>query len=203
MSMQSPEFTSADALMAHYAAMKKRTQNAWGREWGKLPPPPPDASRCLPTPAPRPAFVARFTEPPARLVSGRRVYARPLRIHRNGSVFTRVLSGLDAGPKPVRASAADVMRFVLSRALRAGVTKDDILGPSRIERIMRWRMRLCWSLRAATSLSYPHIGQIVGGRDHTTALNSVRRFDCFIQGGRADAIAAKVDLEGKFPKVFS
>ena len=39
------------------------------------------------------------------------------------------------------------------------------------------RQEAMWLMRTLTSLSYPQIGNLLGGRDHTTALYGVRRHE--------------------------
>ena len=76
--------------------------------------------------------------------------------------------------------------------LQRQVTPHDILkavnevsGIRRAERhssrrhalLVRWRMIEMYVLKSKTSLSYPHIGQIVGGRDHSTVMHAVAKID--------------------------
>lgn len=53
---------------------------------------------------------------------------------------------------------------------------NAIVGRSRIDRIAGPRNLVAWVLRQRGN-TYPHVGKLLGGRDHTTAINAVRRFE--------------------------
>lgn len=55
-------------------------------------------------------------------------------------------------------------------ALARGVKVTDISGPSRISRIASARHEAMWLIREATDLSFPDIGRMLGGRDHSTVI---------------------------------
>lgn len=52
------------------------------------------------------------------------------------------------------------------------ISIDDILGKSREKRISQPRQIIMYLLREELKLSYPAIGQELGGRDHTTAMHA-------------------------------
>lgn len=59
-------------------------------------------------------------------------------------------------------------------AAAAGVTPDDIVGASRSRHIVRPRQTAMYLVRALLlGSSYPAIGRMFGGRDHTTVLHAV------------------------------
>ena len=51
----------------------------------------------------------------------------------------------------------------------------DILGPSRQQPVALARQTAMLVARRLTGLSYPVLGRLLGGRDHTTVLHGVRR----------------------------
>jgi len=57
-----------------------------------------------------------------------------------------------------------------------GVTIDEVKGPRRSKRIVRPRQIAMYEVyRQRPDLSYPTIGRMFGGRDHTTCLHAVRK----------------------------
>lgn len=71
---------------------------------------------------------------------------------------------------------SSAMMAVLEMAARAhGLMPDDIIGPSRLRRIVRARHAAIWALRARwPHLSRRMIGTIMGGRDPATVLHAQR-----------------------------
>ncbi|KAK0332698.1 hypothetical protein LTR94_023851 [Friedmanniomyces endolithicus] len=66
-----------------------------------------------------------------------------------------------------------------------GLTHQDLTGPMRPNRIARPRQIAMYLMRNyCPHLSYPHIGRLLGGRDHTTVLHGVRKIEDLIT--RAD-----------------
>jgi chromosomal replication initiator protein len=55
-----------------------------------------------------------------------------------------------------------------------GVTKDELLSHQRHRLLVEARAHCYWLLRKQ-GLSYPHIGRIMGGRDHSTIIYGVRK----------------------------
>lgn len=53
-----------------------------------------------------------------------------------------------------------------------GLTKDELVGPLRPRRISRPRQIAMYLAHEMTNLSYPAIGRIFGGRDHTTVMHA-------------------------------
>ncbi len=68
-------------------------------------------------------------------------------------------------------------------ALAHGLKVSHLRGQSRIARIAIARHEAMWLIREATELSFPDIGRLFGGRDHTTVLAACRK------------IQARVDLD--------
>lgn len=65
--------------------------------------------------------------------------------------------------------------LIASVAFDYGLSPHDITGASRSRSHVSARADVAWHLRFFGH-SYPEIGRLLGGRDHTTAMNLVRRF---------------------------
>ncbi|GGE18310.1 hypothetical protein GCM10011390_41860 [Aureimonas endophytica] len=85
----------------------------------------------------------------------------------------RIKEWLATASKFERLSAHSIIRR-FSRA--TGVSVDDLKGPSRKRQIARVRMAAIYWVRRRLQVSYPMIGRVFGGRDHTTVLHSVQRW---------------------------
>lgn len=55
--------------------------------------------------------------------------------------------------------------------------KSDILGSSRQKDIALARQLTCWFYKNELDLSYPVIGKLLGGRDHTTIMHGCKKVD--------------------------
>lgn len=60
---------------------------------------------------------------------------------------------------------------------QTGFTAQQIVGPQRHVDLVAARHYLMWRLRRETTWSLPEIGRFLGGRDHTTVLHGVRKWD--------------------------
>ena len=60
-------------------------------------------------------------------------------------------------------------------ALGFGVTIEELTGYSRAQPICGYRQVLMAALRDMTGLSFPAIGRLLGGRDHTTVMHACQR----------------------------
>lgn len=69
--------------------------------------------------------------------------------------------------------ARDVLAYV---ANAAGVKVTDLTGPCRRRPYTYYRFIAVWAIRQLCQhMSYPNIGQMLGGRDHTTMIHADRR----------------------------
>ncbi|MGW9332702.1 helix-turn-helix domain-containing protein [Bosea sp. NPDC055594] len=80
-----------------------------------------------------------------------------------------------ASPKAFKPAPTRVVLDVVSQA--TGISVAALLGDQRVASIIRPRQIACWIMRQETTRSLPQIGQAMGGRDHTTILNAIRRVD--------------------------
>jgi hypothetical protein len=58
-----------------------------------------------------------------------------------------------------------------------GVTYLDLIGQTRIAKVITPRQVAFWIMRHHTAMSFPMIGKFVGGRDHTTVLHGVAKIE--------------------------
>lgn len=65
-------------------------------------------------------------------------------------------------------------RIIDEVCAKHNVKYREIVGDSRSVPIVRARQEVCYRIREERQLSWPQIGRLVGGRDHTTALHSYR-----------------------------
>jgi hypothetical protein len=79
-----------------------------------------------------------------------------------------------------RKTGTDILREV---AEKHGLEVRDLLGPWRKLEIARARHEAVYRMREETSLSFPAIGRLMGGRDHTTAINSHKKFKALLAKG--------------------
>lgn len=79
-------------------------------------------------------------------------------------------------PKQRYARAKNVIEFVASEY---DVTVDDVLSHDRHRSIAEARQVCCWLIRMCIEpqLSFPEIARLLGNRDHTTIMSSVRKID--------------------------
>jgi chromosomal replication initiator protein len=89
--------------------------------------------------------------------------------------------------------------IVQSVAARFGLTAADLIGPSRCRKYAYARHMAMAEVRAARCMSLPAIGQMFGGRDHTSVLHGIRCHQeraawCDVLSVFADVDAAQPDL---------
>lgn len=77
-----------------------------------------------------------------------------------------------------RASAGSPMRtYIMARCEEIGIPYDVIVSQRKTADIAHPRQMLMWEIKTQVkpSISYPELGRLFGGRDHTTALHAVRK----------------------------
>lgn len=75
-----------------------------------------------------------------------------------------------------------IARLLTAVAAEHGVALDELVGHRRHASLVRARDHAAALLRWSTSLSYPELGRVLGGRDHTTVIESVKRHERAING---------------------
>lgn len=87
---------------------------------------------------------------------------------------------------------------VIRRTCRLfGVTRMDLYSARRGRELATARQFAMHWIKRLTPLSYPQIGRMFGGRDHTTALHAVRAWPGKRDRARAMIAAAREGREGK------
>ena len=72
--------------------------------------------------------------------------------------------------------------YLKDRCLELDVQYRGIIGRSQCHPIVKVRQELMWELREKFGLSFPAIGRLFGGRDHTTVLFAVRKVEAIKRG---------------------
>ena len=75
-------------------------------------------------------------------------------------------------------------------AKNCGVTSEQIISKTRIGEVVEARHILCGIMRNNFNYGLKSIGDFVGKRDHTTAINSIRTFKnrCELEEGYKDVV---------------
>ena len=80
-------------------------------------------------------------------------------------------------------------------AARFGVDREDIEGPSRRKELVVVRDLVAYFLRRYAEMSYPAIGRLLGGRDHTTIIHSYKKIQ--------NSLDEEKDFESKFAELVA
>lgn len=90
--------------------------------------------------------------------------------------------------------------YVRSRCDELSVSYAAIMGRTRVRKVSDLRQLLMWEVHSKFGLSYPAIGRLFGGRDHTTALYSVSKIEAERNADAAKAqefVAKKILMREK------
>ena len=95
-------------------------------------------------------------------------------------------------PAPTKEGDPVTDQIIAAVAAAFGIAPEQLLGSSRTRHVVDARQVAMYVLREARQLSYPAIGQAVGGRDHSTAMHAVERVRCAMRqpGVRRDQVEA-------------
>ena len=88
----------------------------------------------------------------------------------------------EGGPE-VNMSEPVYKRILREVAEKHGVTVNDILSSRRAARIVHARQETVWRMKTETTFSYPEIGRRLGGKDHTTIMHALRRYEQMRKSG--------------------
>lgn len=100
-----------------------------------------------------------------RVVAYARHQNRPLTLALVEDVLGEPDGAIDADPQAVLEAVAAEFRL----------TPAELTGPRRSRRIVRPRQVAMYLLRDLCQLSFPQIGEVLGGRDHTTAMHGYEK----------------------------
>jgi chromosomal replication initiator protein len=101
--------------------------------------------------------------------------AKPL----NSELIADVIPGRVRKPQAM----PDLIQDEIAQSFQ--VSRESIVGPSRSAIAVGARQAAIYLTREMTDLSLPQIGRIFGGRDHSTVLSSIRRFEARVNADPA------------------
>jgi hypothetical protein len=99
-------------------------------------------------------------------------------------------------PVPLRREGEAIVRRV---AARHGLDPDLLRGAGRTHAVCMARFEAMWTLYEARlpdgrrRFSLPQVGRLMGGRDHTTALHGVRRWETIMAERAGEGAARRVE----------
>lgn len=165
------EFASAQDLLAHYMAVRRRIMAKALRPQR----PPAVVKRSAVTA--KLIYVAPIG-PPVPLVSHMgATYAIQLPQVAENAAYMHVIV-----PKASPSRAKDIVRECCEEA---GITEDEIKGERRSAHIVRARFKAIYRMSTELRWSLPRIGKYMGGRDHTSCLNALRKYRARLERGEA------------------
>lgn len=92
--------------------------------------------------------------------------------------MAQAIARLDhAEETPVRRDVVTGREVIALTAQAHGLTYADLTGPNRARHIAMVRHMAAWILLKRGRLSRAQIGRLLGGRDHSTVINSIRMFE--------------------------
>ena len=136
-------------LCAHYAAVHRRLHGPMRRQFVPVP------VRIEPSPPIAPAAAPVITTERERIINS-------IRLARDQIAATGAYKKTGA----VCHAVAQVY----------GVSVDELLGPRRFHRLIEPRHVAMTIARLLLPYSLPEIARAFGGRDHTTAINAIRKY---------------------------
>jgi len=77
----------------------------------------------------------------------------------------------------------DVKTILMACAIAGNVTMDEIRSERRQKRIIPARHVFCYLARNHTTLSFPQIGRVIGGRDHCTVIHAASKVAAWLEEG--------------------
>jgi hypothetical protein len=155
---------NSEAIRQHqaYKAARQRIFMAGRQEEVKI---------ALPSPEPITIPVAK---PPAVKLVWVRQYNEHVIAYRRWQLAQE--RGKEYMPEPPKPDVHEIIMAVL--ADHPGVTLADIKGPRRANRIVLPRQIAMYEVhKQRPDLSYPQIGRLFGGRDHSTCLHAIRKME--------------------------
>src|SRR5262249_53237028 len=108
-----------------------------------------------------------------------------------GPLDRAAVEQIAAGTGQPTSRGADIAAIMKCVCAAFGVTEKELLGPSRLRRVLLPRQVAMYLTRERSGLSLPRIGAAFG-RDHTTVLHACRKVEETIAGD--EQLAATVRL---------
>lgn len=146
------------------------------------------------------ALIADYAAVRRRLFGGVQAKKKPVQIIPNQEpvITTRrnirpeKLKFLDAHVKAYRrwqmiSTNGPCSAHLAARCAEEGIPYELMAGPNRQREIVHFRQKLMWEIKTIVkpSITWPELGRLFGGRDHTTALHGVRAHAARIHGKEA------------------
>jgi len=88
-------------------------------------------------------------------------------------------------PPPLPENLPRQMVILIEVAREKGFTLAEMRSDRKNRKLAAARQKAMWRMKKETSLSFPRIGQLLGGRDHTTILHGVRSHEARMARGEA------------------
>lgn len=87
------------------------------------------------------------------------------------------------------ANGAPLKAYIKRRGLDMGIGYAQIVGKSRKKEIVAARQLIMWEIKRQVkpSISWPELGRLFGGKDHTTGIHAVRKLDALHERGMLPA----------------
>jgi chromosomal replication initiation ATPase DnaA len=84
--------------------------------------------------------------------------------------------------EPIEIPMTESQRIIRDVCVKHGVSYPEIIGPRRGRPIIAARHEAMYRLSKETTLSLPAIGRRMGGKDHTTVIHAIRKFEALLRG---------------------
>jgi len=114
------------------------------------------------------------------------------------------LAAIDRRAADIRAKAEAIQNSLLATrakkiaarvSLQTGFTIAELCSTQRFRELVQARQYVYWLCKKETALSLPQIGRALGGRDHTTILHGVNKFDAALAAGEEWAVKLVGDAQ--------
>lgn len=106
--------------------------------------------------------------------------------------------GIRLSTDPIEPLAVQSVKFLHIKSVvlrKFNIQEIDLLSIRRTKNVVLPRHVLVYLARKHTLLSFPQIGRLLGGRDHTTALNSFNRITKFrAEDAALDALVTELEV---------
>lgn len=137
---------------------------------------------------------ARYRAARKALWTPRKVESAPQPIARQ-MIQAHDAIAVKAAPSVYRPEPAErfaITTILMACAIAGNVTMDEIRSERRQKRIIPPRHVFCYLARNHTTLSFPQIGRVIGGRDHCTVIHAATKVASWLEDGnpRYEALVA-------------